>query len=356
MPYTKTLSLIAIVSLLTACGGSEPETTTPVADNTPAPAMDMPAPEPEAMGCDRDCLIEVANIYVAALATNDPTIVNLADDIRFVENVTPMEVGEGLWESTVAGPTTFAIFVPDEELQQVGFLGQMTRKIMVEEDDAMVEQNQPIVFALRLKLGENNQIVEAEHLVSGIQRANLQRFGNPRPGLLSEVPADSRMPREELAEIGMAYYDALDDNDGSLMPFADDCQRHENGMITAGPESGGGPFSDPDQAPVARDCAGQLDSQTFTYIDRIENRRLVAADPVTGLVMGLSHFRHPMDNLPYEVIHTDGSTSQRTAESMPFEPFDLPAAHIFKIGADGLVHEIEAMGFTTELNSPTGWE
>jgi hypothetical protein len=34
----------------------------------------------------------------------------------------------------------------------------------------------------------------------------------------------------------------------------------------------------------------------------------------------------------------------------------LPAAHIFKIGADGKVHEIEAVGFTAPLNSPTGWE
>jgi len=63
-----------------------------------------------------------------------------------------------------------------------------------------------------------------------------------------------------------------------------------------------------------------------------------------------------MDNLPYDVIHIDGSTSQRTAENMPFAPFDLPAAHIFKVGSDGLIHEIEAMGFTTDLYSPTGWE
>ena len=43
-------------------------------------------------------------------------------------------------------------------------------------------------------------------------------------------------------------------------------------------------------------------------------------------------------------------------EEMRFEPFDLPAAHVFKVGADGKVHEIEAMGFRAELNSPTGWE
>src|SRR5688572_27004401 len=107
---------------------------------------------------------------------------------------------------------------------------------------------------------------------------------------------------------------------------------------------------------TARDCYGQIEGGTFQYIDRIENRRVFAADPVTGLVMGLSHFRHPMDNLPYNVTNTDGTTSERTLASFPFAPFDLPAAHIFKVGADGLMHEIEAMGFTTGYNSPTGWE
>jgi hypothetical protein len=63
-----------------------------------------------------------------------------------------------------------------------------------------------------------------------------------------------------------------------------------------------------------------------------------------------------MDNLPYMVTNTDGSQSERTKDDLNFAPFDLPAAHIFKIGADGMVHEIEAMGFTAPYNSPTGWE
>ena len=83
---------------------------------------------------------------------------------------------------------------------------------------------------------------------------------------------------------------------------------------------------------------------------------MFAADPQLGLVMGLSHFRHPMTNLPYMVKALDGSTIERNKKNMAFAPFDLPAAHIFKIGADGLVHEIEAMGFTAPYNSPTGWE
>ena len=39
-----------------------------------------------------------------------------------------------------------------------------------------------------------------------------------------------------------------------------------------------------------------------------------------------------------------------------FAPFDLPAAHVYKVGGDGKVHEIEASGFMAPPNSPTGWE
>jgi hypothetical protein len=212
-----------------------------------------------------------------------------------------------------------------------------------------------VLVAVRLKL-EEGAITAAEHIVAGVNANNLGRLQTPRPGLLSEVPAGSRQDYDDLQRIGLSYYDALDDNDGSLMPFADDCQRHENGMVTAGPEAGQGPNADPNRAPVARLCGPQLDSQSFVYIDKIENRRLIAADPVTGLAMGFSHFRHPFTNLPYEVIHTDGSRSERNKDNMRFNPFDMPAAHIFKVGADGLVHEIEAVGFVAPYNSPTGWE
>ncbi len=106
--------------------------------------------------------------------------------------------------------------------------------------------------------------------------------------------------------IGIQYYDALDDNDGSKMPFADDCERHENGMTTAGPTAGQGPNPDPKMAPVAKLCAPQLDSNSFAYIKYINDRRIVAADPVTGLAIGFSQFRHPFDNLPYMVKHENG--------------------------------------------------
>jgi hypothetical protein len=299
------------------------------------------------VACSRECLIELTDDYLAALVAGDPSAVHLAEDIAFVENITRMKPGEGLWADAASGPTDFAIYVPDVVQQQAGFMGVMDRE--------GADGTQQVLLALRLKL-EDGEIVEAEHIIAAINPNNIQRLQRPRAGLTSEVAAGKRQDYDDLVRIGLSYYDALDDNDGSLMPFADDCQRHENGMVTAGPEAGPGPNSDPNRAPVARLCAAQLDSQSFVYIDRIENRRLIAADPTTGLAMGFSHFRHPFDNLPYQVIHTDGSTSERNSENMPYNPFDMPAAHIFKIGADGLVHEIEAIGFVAPYDSPTGWE
>ena len=299
----------------------------------------------EGPACDRACLVDLTQRYVAGIEGQSIDGLPFSDDVVIVENLRRIRAGECLWADTTGKGTDFSVIVPDEANQTAGWLG------MVERD------GKPAVVALRLKLDPRGSIVEAEHLYAEIsaepQFANLQTV---RPGLLAEVPEANRLSHDELIRIGASYYDALDDNDGSLTPFAEDCQRHENGMVTAGPGPRVGPGPNNNTAPIARDCAGQLTSGVFQYIDRIDNRRVFAADPVTGLVMGLSHFRHPMDFEPYEVTALDGSKIMYDKSRLPFEPFDLPAAHIYKVGADGKVHEIEAMGFRADLNSPSGWD
>jgi hypothetical protein len=64
--------------------------------------------------CNRQCLIAATKAYVAAIAAHDPAKAPLAANIVFVENVTKMKPGEGLWKNIVAGPGNFAIYVPDE--------------------------------------------------------------------------------------------------------------------------------------------------------------------------------------------------------------------------------------------------
>ena len=86
-------------------------------------------------------------------------------------------------------------------------------------------------------------------------------------------------------------------------------------------------------------------------LNSIDLRRIWIADEERGLVFGLTMFRHPMEQKTITILKPDGTTSERP---MNFNPFDLEAAHIFKIW-DGKIHEIEAMGFSLPLYSKNGW-
>jgi hypothetical protein len=304
-----------------------------------------PAAEAEKPVCDRDCLLKLTDQYVASFAKHSTEGVPLSDEVRIVENIKPIKAGEGLWKDVTAGPTAFQVHVPDPVNETAGWLG------MVERD------GKPTMVAIRLKLDPKGSVVEAEHLYSVVNEPMLKNVQTIRTGLVTDVPEASRKSHDELIAIGKSYYDSLDDNDGSKKPFAADCERHENGMITASANPMGPGPNGPTPHPIAHDCKGQLDSKVMTYITSIGNRRVFAADPQTGLVMGLSQFHHPMDFPPYEVTAQDGTKIMYTRDKqMKFKPFDLPAAHVFKVGADGKVHEIEAMGFMAPLNAPSGWE
>jgi len=75
--------------------------------------------------CDRACLKNLADRYVAALVAHDPSTVPLARNVRMVENIQRIQPGDGLWKTASAGPTTFKIYVPDAVAQQVGFMAVM---------------------------------------------------------------------------------------------------------------------------------------------------------------------------------------------------------------------------------------
>src|SRR5208282_6603443 len=165
--------------------------------------------------------------------------------------------------------------------EEVGFLG------------IMQENDKPVELALRLKI-VNGKIAEAEHLIArNLSERSLANLQTPRPGLLATVPPSERVPRDEMLKIGASYYEALVTADANDAPFADDCVRRENGMQTTTnppPKPGASSMA----IMGAMGCKDQLHTHTFDYIKRIEPRRVWIADPETGLVFGLSQFRHPM--------------------------------------------------------------
>jgi hypothetical protein len=296
--------------------------------------------------CDSACLDGMVDAYLAALVAHDPSKVPIAPDAKFVENTVRMKPGEGLWQTATEAPTTFKIYVPDPVAEQVGFLG------------VMQESGKPIELGLRLKI-HDGQITEMEHLIArNLRQASLKNLQTPRPQFAAIVPRSERTSRAQMLKIAYSYYTALVTGNGQAAPFADDCVRHENGMQTTSnkvpqttPISQSGAAAGSMAKLGALGCAAQIDTHTFDYITRIWPRRVWIADVRHGLVFGLSQFRQPMKQKFVKIVGVAG------IERIPmnFKPFDLPAAHIFKISG-GKIHQIEAMGFTMPYDSKTGWE
>ena len=71
-------------------------------------------------------------------------------------------------------------------------------------------------------------------------------FGNPdnlkdKPIFSEDIPADKRLSRAKLISIADSYFSTIQQNSGKIYaPFASDCQRVENGMITANNPNGTG--------------------------------------------------------------------------------------------------------------------
>ena len=328
---------------------------------------------PAGSACDKACLQGIADAYLAALVAHDPSKAPMALNAKFTEQAQPLAVGEGqLWKLTTEGPTTFKIPVPDPIAGQIGLIVMLKANLPAPPPRGGGAGAAPaapapagpvaVQLALRLKV-VNRQITEAEHVFARIDApAQVAALQTPRPAFLATVPPAERMPRSMMFLVANAYYDSLVLGDGDLTPFADDCGRRENGMHTAGvgrpapvgPPRAGGPGGGPGGGPaLPTGCAEQLTARAMTYIGSIDLRRIWIADEEKGLVFAYTMFRHPLNepNKNYPVLSKDGTISDRT---MNFAPFDLEAAHIYKIFG-GKLHEIEAMGFSLPLNSKNGW-
>jgi hypothetical protein len=295
---------------------------------------------------DRAALLKLADTYLAAVVAHDPGKVPLATDVKIVENVARIKVGEGLWKTAGSAPTDFKIVAADPVLQEVGAL-------VVMQNDGKASQ-----VGIRLKV-VNGKIVEAEHLIVAMRDPNSATLQKPRPAIPLPIPDEYADSHGRMIHIAKSYYDALDNNNGHLAPFAPDCERHENGFRTApfggpslgGPSPGGGPARPPGLMGM-QDCTSQIDSGTFQYITTIEDRRVEIADTVTGLAIGFSHFHHPMTQKKFAIT---GNPDRQESDMSNQKPFDMPAMHVFKIWG-GQIHEIEAIGISLPYNSPTGWE
>jgi hypothetical protein len=312
-----------------------------------------------AQTCDRQCLVNLMKSYLAALVAHDPKAVPFDKDVKFTENTANIPVGDGLWVTASSGPTEFQVYAADPVMQQVAGL------FMMKENG-----HQDVLFGVRLAL-RRGKITEVEHHAVRENLAyalpNLQK---PRPGLVEDLAPADRTPRDQMLDIGLSYYDALTGEDGTLAPFAVECERRENGSTSVGgkrpapksteakpqfPQPAGG---DPEMAKLGmalaaapNTCEGQISAGVWAYITEIKNRRLLVIDEQKGLAVGFSNFYHDSKLKTAKLKGIPGMDTVPSYQGV----FNMPAIHFFKI-KKGKIYDIEATGLVEPYGAKTGWE
>jgi len=314
--------------------------------------------------CDRQCLVSLMQNYLAALVKHDPKAVPFDQEVKFTENTANIPVGYGLWETASGGPTDFQVYAADPVTQQVACL-----VVMKENSDV------PILLGVRLAL-RRGKISEAEHhVVRDDVKYAMPNLQKPRPGLVEDLAPADRTPRDRMLDIGLSYYDALTGEDGTLAPFAEECERRENGSTSVGgkrpaPKSAApitteakpqfppqGPV-DPEMAKLGRalavapnTCEAQISAGVWAYISEIRNRRLLVIDEQKGLAVGFSNFYHDSRLKTMKLNGIQGVDSVPSYQGL----FNMPAIHFFKI-KNGKIYDIEATGLVLPYGTKSGWE
>lgn len=283
-----------------------------------------------AQDCDRDCLTGFVDRYVTALVAHDPSRAPFADDIKFTENTVELPLGEALWKTASAPPGDYQIKVADTQSGNVAFY------LLMEENDS------PIWLTGRLHV-ERGEIDELETVVvrEGVGFGGFE-WDSVDPEWMAVVPPEQRNTRAELFAVADAYVETLQENLAGHVRFDPDCNRIENGVITANnPEATSGLG--------AGSCQDNVDSGMWVYITEINPRRFLVADEERGIAMGVFMFHqdgshdHAMVN--GERVEYSGATRR---------PFTTVIPEMFKI-RDGRITRIWATMVTLPYKSKSGW-
>jgi hypothetical protein len=197
--------------------------------------------------CAREGLKGFIDKYFAALEAHDPSRLPLASNVKFTENGVEMSVGKGFWQTAgkplltrnlidtqKCGTHTNAVIEEKFDPNTVGKPMMAGMPGMKTKPMPAPGTPRPILFGVRLKV-ENEKISEIETIV-----ARENEFAFNAEGLLATKDQDweSILPPEQrssrLAMIAAAddYFDMFAAEPSVHTPFANPCDRWENGTQT----------------------------------------------------------------------------------------------------------------------------
>ena len=293
--------------------------------------IDVPEKDPD---CGRACLEGFIDRYLEAMLEQDVSDDLFARDVRFTENGIELPLGnEGLWYG-MSGSDGYKFYVPDMETQQVAFLGSVVENMG--NGGVNDGEGNNVGISIRLKI-RDGLITEIEQLVSrpevqlggggGDDDDNtgglfggsttgdrVRAMGEPHPIFFETIPEDERHTRDELIEAGNHYFTALARHASQgYYPFTEDCVRYENGFV------------------ATENCLENFTSDQLNgIVDRIRDRRFVAADTERGIVFAFAFFDHYRINWTWQL------------------------AELFKI-ENGQIRRVEAIFHQAPFGIASGW-
>ncbi|MEJ0006071.1 MAG: hypothetical protein WDM77_06700 [Steroidobacteraceae bacterium] len=283
--------------------------------------------------CDRVCLYQVMDRYLAALKAQDATKAGFAPRARASENNVMLRPGDGLW-GTITALGDYDLRFADPDTGNVAFYG------VVRETDTSAP------FAVRLKV-RDGAILEAETIVARPQEAGVPFVTadlHPLPVLNEILPAAERSSRQRMIEIANGYFETIQRNDGTMhTTFTDDCNRREDGFQTTNRKD------DTWGAITHLGCGQQFKLGWYWFDDRLRARRFLVVDRERGLVMAAGFIDHEGRIGEYKL--SDGSS----ATSKIFRhPHSYCLLETFKIRA-GKIQQVEAVFTTVPYNMASPW-
>jgi hypothetical protein len=301
---------------------------------------------PIPLRCDRACLENVVDQYLAALAARDPQRLPLSADVRYTENDQLMSVGDGFWK-TVESRGNYKHIFADPEAGEVVFMGTMH------------EAGAPLLMSLRLRiqLGRITEIESIYYRQGGGGPANLAELDKPgyKPEEMwfKSIPAAQRPSRQEMIAIADAYFSGLEKNDGKgvngsgTYPFTNDCDRIENGAHTTNVPR---PANEPPDAinGFALDCLSQFKLGYYFVVQSIHDRRYPLVDQERGVVWSHAVFDQGTVN---SGVLSDG-------RPYTFRGFNRPSSILVTeafLIEDGKIRRVEMIGPSVPYHLNSAW-
>jgi hypothetical protein len=291
-----------------------------------------PATAQAGKACDRACLRDLTDAYLTAMLLHDPKPTLFDSKVKFTENGQVLAPGDGLW-ATISKFGPYNLYFDDVKAGQAGFFGTID------------EGGQAGILSLRLKVN-NRKITEVETIVARREGGPLLKPDDlkDKPVFSTSVPTEKRRPREEMVKIVDNYLKALIEAKPHPELFAADCQRIENGTITALNPAGDkmGKLS----------CGDQLDTGVSAQLSRVRDPRMPLVDEERGLVHVVMFFDHTGTAEPAIIRYKDGETTPLARRR--FAPSSYMCSEVFKI-EDGKIKQIEVVLLTVPYRMASGW-